>query len=58
MDLPLVRDLGNSILGGGTADPTRFFYPDGPDIITIAARNVGTAAASIYSRLSWTEAQA
>jgi hypothetical protein len=58
MDLPLVRDLGNSILGGGTADPNRGFYPDGPDIITICARNVGTAAASIYSRLSWTEAQA
>jgi hypothetical protein len=58
MDLPLVRDLGNSILGGGTSDPNRGFYPDGPDIITICARNVGAAAASIYSRLSWTEAQA
>jgi hypothetical protein len=58
MDLPLVRDLGNSILGGGTADPNRGFYPDGPDIITITARNVGTAAAAIFSRLSWTEAQA
>ena len=58
VELKDVRDLGNSILGGGNADPNRFFYPDGPDIITIAARNVGTAAASIYSRLSWTEAQA
>lgn len=58
MDLPLVRDLGNSILGGGVTDPSRGFYPDGPDIITICARNVGTQAASIYSRLSWTEAQA
>ena len=57
VELKDVRDLGNSILGGGNADPNRFFYPDGPDIITIAARNVGTAAASIYSRLSWTEAQ-
>ena len=58
MDLPLVRDLGNSILGGGTTAPNTGFYPDGPDIITVTARNVGTAAASIYSRLSWTEAQA
>ncbi len=58
VELNLVRDLGNSILGGGTLDPTRNFYPDGPDIITVCARNVGTAAASIYSRLSWTEAQA
>jgi hypothetical protein len=58
MDLPLVRDMGNSILGGGTNDPTRGFFPDGPDIVTIVARNVGTAAASVFSRLSWTEAQA
>jgi hypothetical protein len=58
MDLPLVRDLGNSILGGGTTAPNTGFYPDGPDIITVTARNVGTAAASIYSRMSWTEAQA
>jgi hypothetical protein len=58
MDLPLVRDMGNSILGGGTNDPTRGFFPDGPDIVTIVARNVGSAAASVFSRLSWTEAQA
>jgi hypothetical protein len=58
VELNQVRDLGNSILGGGTADPNRGFYPDGPDIITVTARNVGTAAATIYSRLSWTEAQA
>jgi len=58
VELNLVRDLGNSILGGGVLDPTRGFYPDGPDIITICARNVGSAAASIFSRLSWTEAQA
>jgi hypothetical protein len=58
VELNLVRDLGNSILGGGTLDPNRGFYPDGPDIITVCARNVGTAAASIFSRLSWTEAQA
>jgi len=58
VELNLVRDLGNSILGGGTLDPNRGFFPDGPDIITICARNVGTGAASIFSRLSWTEAQA
>lgn len=58
VELKDVRDLGNSILGGGTAEPNRNFYPDGPDIITICARNVGTGTATIYSRLSWTEAQA
>ena len=57
-DLPLVRDLGNSILGGGTSAPNLNFYPDGPDIVTITARNIGTASANIFTRLSWTEAQA
>lgn len=57
-DLPLVRDLGSSIIGGGTAAPNSGFFPDGPDIVTIVARNVGTTTANIFSRLSWTEAQA
>ena len=57
-ELPLVRDLGSSVVGGGIADPTRSFYPDGPDIVTIVARNVGSTPANIFSRLSWTEAQA
>jgi hypothetical protein len=58
-DLPLVRDLGNSILGGGTALPSTNFYPDGPDIVTIIARNISTTgSANIFTRLSWTEAQA
>jgi hypothetical protein len=58
LDLPLVRDLGNSILGGGTLNPHIQFYPDGPDIVTIVAQNVGQSSANIFSRLSWTEAQA
>ena len=58
VELNLIRDLGNSIIGGGTGSPITGFYPDGPDIITITARNVGTAASSIFGRLSWTEAQA
>jgi hypothetical protein len=58
VELNLIRDLGNGIIGGGTSAPNTGFYPDGPDIITITARNVGTAAASIFGRLSWTEAQA
>ncbi len=61
-DLSLVRDLGNSILGGGTAltvpTGTANLYPDGPDIITLRATNVGTTNGSINARLSWTEAQA
>ena len=74
MDLPLVRDLGNSILGGyagqnsiyGSSNNTitpatgaASVFPDGPDVVSIVVRNL-TASTSfnIFSRLSWTEAQA
>ena len=57
-ELALVRDLGNSILGGGTSASQTGFYPDGPDIVTIMAQNVGASSANIFGRLSWTEAQA
>ena len=62
-DLSLVRDLGNSILGGGTnlTVPTTSanLFPDGPDIVTIRATNVSAVATnSIQARISWTEAQA
>jgi len=62
-DLNQVRDLGTSILGGGTTNtcPTTAnnVYPDGPDIITICATNVTTVTTnSILARISWTEAQA
>jgi hypothetical protein len=62
-ELTLVRDLGNSILGGGTTatvpTTTTDLYPDGPDVITIKVTNVSAQATnSIQARLSWTEAQA
>ena len=62
-DLTLVRDIGNSIIGGGTSNtvPTTASgrYPDGPDIVTICAQNVTTGSTNtINARLSWTEAQA
>jgi len=61
--LELVRDLGNSILGGGNtlSAPTGFqnLYPDGPDIITVCATNVTAVTSnSINARINWTEAQA
>ena len=60
-DLNQVRDIGTSILSGGTAltVPTTALnvYPDGPDIITIVATPLG-ATNSINARISWTEAQA
>jgi hypothetical protein len=61
-ELILVRDLGNSILGGGdtlTAPTTASnIYPDGPDIVTVVVRNLAASASTVNARLSWTEAQA
>jgi hypothetical protein len=62
-DLSIVRDIGNSILGGGTSNtaPTTALnlYPDGPDVITVCCTNITNVSTNtINSRLSWTEAQA
>ena len=58
IDLDRVRDLGNSILGGGGAAANTQIYPDGPDVLTIVVTNVAAAAVDVLARLSWTEAQA
>lgn len=59
IDLSTVRDLGNAILGGGAgATSVTNIYPDGPDVLTIMVRNLGAASATVFGRLSWTEAQA
>jgi hypothetical protein len=64
VQFPTLRDLGNSILGGGTSNSVAItgsslgFYPDGPDILTVVVTNVGSSSANIYSRFSWGEAQA
>jgi hypothetical protein len=58
LDLTDVRDLGNSILGGGAATSNTQIYPDGPDVLTIIVTNLGTTAIDVLGRLSWTEAQA
>jgi hypothetical protein len=62
-DLGKVRDLGTSILGGGTSliVPSGFnnIYPDGPDVVTLVATNItSTATNTINARISWSEAQA
>jgi hypothetical protein len=60
-DLNLIRDIGNSIYGGGTSltVPTTAsgLYPDGPDVIAVCATAFG-GTNSITARVSWTEAQA
>ena len=61
--LELIRDLGNSILGGGNSsnvpNTALNVFPDGPDMITLCATNVTAVTTnSINARISWTEAQA
>jgi hypothetical protein len=60
-DLSKIRDIGNSILGGGntlnypTTDNNK--YPDGPDTLTLCVTPLA-ANAAVTARMSWTEAQA
>ena len=56
-DLESIKELGTSILSGNGSAITPG-YPNGPDVITIVATNIGTATAKLSSRISWTEAQA
>ena len=60
-DLSLVRDLGNSIMGGGLSFTNTVNdlnkYPDGPDMITLCVTPLAVNAAAA-ARLNWTEAQA
>ena len=61
-DLSRMRDLGNSILGGGNtfSVPTTpaNIYPDGPDILTLCVTPLSAANAVVAARINWTEAQA
>jgi hypothetical protein len=58
-DTNLVRDLGNSILGGATTNSVNVnAYPDGPDILTVVATNLEGSSRNIGARIGWTEAQA
>lgn len=61
-ELDNVRDLGNSILGGGISNtvPTTQagLYPNGPDIMYIVATNTTAGAVTLLARINWKEAQA
>ena len=60
-----VKEISNSILGGGTdnyentssPNPSGIF-PDGPEVVGIRVTNIGSLSAKIDARISWTEAQA
>jgi len=63
IDLGNVRDLGTSILGGGTTNAVpnsqAGFYPDGPDILYVVVNNNSGGPVTLNGvRLNWKEAQA
>jgi hypothetical protein len=50
-NIDVVRELGNSILGGGGS------APDGPDILTVFVKTFDGIPSLTRARVSWTEAQ-
>jgi len=62
LDLSQVRDLANSINGGGlvnTVPNSRAnVYPDGPDVLYVVATNTTGGAVTVLARINWKEAQA
>jgi hypothetical protein len=68
LDISNVRDLGNSVLGGGGVGTPSYsggsgnnpggMYPDGPDILTLVVTNLSSVPLQVLGRIGWTEAQA
>jgi hypothetical protein len=59
IDLSSIRELGNSILGGGNNSADESIYPDGPDVLSIVVTNLNaTDSVDVFGRLGWFEAQA
>ena len=64
-DLSAVKEISNSILGGGTSNyavstppaPSGIF-PDGPEVLAVRVTNIAGQNRTIDARFSWTEAQA
>jgi hypothetical protein len=58
IELTSLRNLGNSVLGGGTLNSNEQIYPDGPDTLTLVVTNLTSQTVGVFGRISWTEAQA
>jgi len=52
IDLTKLKELSNSAIGGYSN------YPDGPDVLAVVVKNLGTGNAKVNVNLFWTEAQA
>jgi hypothetical protein len=64
-DLSDVKEISNSILGGGTSNYTistppgaTGIFPDGPEVLAVRVTNIAGGFRSVDARFSWTEAQA
>jgi hypothetical protein len=59
IDLGAIRELGNSVLGGGNVAANTSIYPDGPDVLSVVVTNLNaTESVDVFGRLGWFEAQA
>jgi hypothetical protein len=59
IDLSAIRELGNSVLGGGNVAANTSIYPDGPDVLSVVVTNLDpTNNVDVFGRLGWFEAQA
>jgi hypothetical protein len=59
IDLSAIRELGNSVLGGGNVAANTSIYPDGPDVLSVVVTNLDpTTNVDVVGRLGWFEAQA
>jgi hypothetical protein len=52
IDLTKLKELSNSAIGGYSN------YPDGPDVLAVVVKNLGSGSAKANVNLFWTEAQA
>jgi hypothetical protein len=52
IDLTKLKELSNSAIGGYSN------YPDGPDVLAVVVKNLGSGNAKVNVNLFWTEAQA
>lgn len=52
LDLSQLKEISNSVIGGDNT------FPDGPDVLAIVVKNLGSQAATVNTNLFWSESQA
>jgi hypothetical protein len=52
LDLSRLKEISNSVIGGDNT------FPDGPDVLAIVVKNLGSSAATVNTNLFWSESQA